>query len=444
MPEGNLHLISHFDGDYAFLSNFYEYPFVFSGLGTEVPTAEHGFQAMKAVNTEGVKSVLDCATPGQAKRMGRKITIRGDWEEVKDDIMLDVLRDKFTADIHMMAKLLNTQDALLVEGNQWHDMYWGTCHCRDHRTQKGVNRLGELLMKVRGELRNAQETNNKEEEDLMQDPDKKATVTNIFLDRSRKGFYVGRKKQGNMWGNDWSHLDPHAEHLAVHPGCVNAEESVFAFTDWLVNGVDTRAVTLRRRIAKGDLAGQLLLCYCTPVKVKGEMESRPCHANTLGAISNQIHVDGIAPEDVFENWRNKVEAKRGLYPNYKRCSNCPQHSWPEAVDQLVEDSGFTIPEVVVAAETDSDMFRRAWEVWTTKIVREALIEPQPQNPSFLRDWADRAKEVVVKCYKCKGTGLFMVKPGSPAQCYPCDGTGHINWQRWKNNEVYWSKQHINE
>ena len=49
--------------------------------------------------------------------------------------------------------LLSTGGGDLVEGNRWHDNFWGRCVCRACRRIGGANVLGTLLMQVRAELR---------------------------------------------------------------------------------------------------------------------------------------------------------------------------------------------------------------------------------------------------------------------------------------------------
>jgi N-glycosidase YbiA len=61
--------------------------------------------------------------------------------------MLDALRAKFTQHEGLKSKLLATGDARLVEHTK-NDSYWA-----DGGDGTGRNRLGELLMKVRAELR---------------------------------------------------------------------------------------------------------------------------------------------------------------------------------------------------------------------------------------------------------------------------------------------------
>ena len=83
---------------------------------------------------------------GQAKRLGKRVELRPDWEDVKIDIMRQVLKSKFTQNPELKAKLIATGDAELIEGNNWNDRFWGVCN------GKGQNHLGRLLMELRAEL----------------------------------------------------------------------------------------------------------------------------------------------------------------------------------------------------------------------------------------------------------------------------------------------------
>lgn len=144
--------IDKFDGEYAFLSNFYPSRILYDEHENwYAPTVEHAFQAAKTRSVEEEIGILCVSTPGRAKRLGRLCDLRPDWEDVKDDIMYRFLKEKFAIpELH--DKLLATGDATLIEGTTWHDKYWGICSC-DRCGGRGQNRLGELLMKIREELR---------------------------------------------------------------------------------------------------------------------------------------------------------------------------------------------------------------------------------------------------------------------------------------------------
>ena len=77
-------MINCFDGEFAFLSNFYESPFEDPETGTTFPTMEHFFQAMKTLDPKERMWIASAETPGVAKRRGRSCTLRPDWEQIKE------------------------------------------------------------------------------------------------------------------------------------------------------------------------------------------------------------------------------------------------------------------------------------------------------------------------------------------------------------------------
>ena len=143
-------MIKNFEGEYAFLSNFYFSPMIIDNV--VYTTNEHFFQAMKSLNTKERQSIVLAPTPGKAKRLGRKVSLRKDWEDIKEEVMLTGLRHKFS-NPELRKKLLATGNEELIEGTTWHDNYWGICDCEACGGQ-GKNRLGKLLMQVREELAN--------------------------------------------------------------------------------------------------------------------------------------------------------------------------------------------------------------------------------------------------------------------------------------------------
>ena len=143
-------MITEFDGKYAFLSNFFYAPFVYDGI--IYPTNEHFFQAMKTLDQEKRKQIAEAKTPGAAKRMGRQVQLREDWEQVKYTAMRVGVERKFDAHPGLAKKLIATGDAILIEGNSWHDNTWGSCLCPKCADIAGKNWLGEILMERRKEL----------------------------------------------------------------------------------------------------------------------------------------------------------------------------------------------------------------------------------------------------------------------------------------------------
>ena len=143
-------MIDCFDGEFAFLSNFH--PSMITDGKEWMLTVEHYFQAAKAEDKDDYIKIAAAFTPGEAKRLGRHIKLRSGWEEIKDQVMLDALRKKFAIP-KLCEKLLATGDEELVEGNTWHDNYWGNCTCNRCKDIEGKNKLGKLLMQVREEIR---------------------------------------------------------------------------------------------------------------------------------------------------------------------------------------------------------------------------------------------------------------------------------------------------
>jgi len=141
----NSYTIANFDGKYAWLSNFAESPIEYEGI--QYPTVEHAFQAAKTFDGDKRAAIAELETPGKAKRAGRNLQLRTDWEVVKMPIMFELLLLKF-ADPVLKASLLETGDCLLIEGNNWHDNIWGVCTC-DNCKCTGKNTLGTLLMAIR-------------------------------------------------------------------------------------------------------------------------------------------------------------------------------------------------------------------------------------------------------------------------------------------------------
>lgn len=133
--------------EYRSFSNFF--PSAFQLKGKSWPTVEHYYQAQKFVDPKFQDDIRQAATPYGAKRMGqtRKASkLRSDWEEVKEEVMREALKAKFSTHPRLADLLVRTQDAVLVEASPF-DSYWGK-----GRSGTGQNRLGELLMELRVEL----------------------------------------------------------------------------------------------------------------------------------------------------------------------------------------------------------------------------------------------------------------------------------------------------
>ncbi len=139
--------IKTFDDEFFFLSNFYQSKFYYDGQMWK--TVEHFYQAHKATNMGDLMTVANAETPSKAKKLGREIKCRDDWEEIKDKIMFTGLQYKFNCHTDLRDKLVDTSPMILIEGNKWHDNYWGVCSCEQCKDKEKLNKLGEMLMRIR-------------------------------------------------------------------------------------------------------------------------------------------------------------------------------------------------------------------------------------------------------------------------------------------------------
>jgi hypothetical protein len=143
--------VFRFEGKWDFLSNFYIDPF-------DGYCAEMDYQSRKAMNDDDRDRILTQFDPREAKKIGNKIRCRPDWESIKIGEMEKVIDRKFSS-LVMQKLLLTTLDRVLIEGNWWHDVFWGICtgsgrskKCRGKHEPFGDNYLGKLLMARRSVL----------------------------------------------------------------------------------------------------------------------------------------------------------------------------------------------------------------------------------------------------------------------------------------------------
>lgn len=135
--------ILSFQGPYRFLSNFYPCTIEYNGL--IYPSTEHAYQAAKTNDLDLQRMIAGLTNPGMAKKMGKRVPIRPDWESIKLQVMYDLCKIKFSIP-ELREKLLATGGAELVEGNTWGDRFFGVCD------GEGLNHLGKILMRIRTEL----------------------------------------------------------------------------------------------------------------------------------------------------------------------------------------------------------------------------------------------------------------------------------------------------
>ena len=136
--------IDNFKGEYFFLSNFYPTKIKYNGI--QYLNNEAAFQAQKCTTMED-RIKFSSLNPSDAKKLGRRIILRNDWESVKISIMREIVFEKFKQNPHLTEKLLDTGNIYLEEGNNWGDRIWGTVN------GVGRNELGKILMEVREKIK---------------------------------------------------------------------------------------------------------------------------------------------------------------------------------------------------------------------------------------------------------------------------------------------------
>uniref|UniRef100_A0A6C0AIK2 mRNA (guanine-N(7))-methyltransferase n=1 Tax=viral metagenome TaxID=1070528 RepID=A0A6C0AIK2_9ZZZZ len=143
------------------LSNFYETNFKIDGV--EYKSAEHAFEAIKAKtfgDDESFEKILKAKSAQSAKSFGNKVKdFKEDtWAEKQDEVMKSVVRAKFTQNLELRKKLLETEDKLLANADS-RDKYWGigtsanTSIAKDPKKWKGENKLGKMLEELRTQMK---------------------------------------------------------------------------------------------------------------------------------------------------------------------------------------------------------------------------------------------------------------------------------------------------
>ena len=150
-------MICRFTYKYRFLSNFYPSKIEYEGIS--YPTVEHAYQAAKSKDPEFRKMIskIPVNQAGKAKRKGRKVRLRPEWDKIFCvEVMEELLRLKFK-DKKLRQQLIDTGDKPLIEGNHWHDNFYGDCLCSYCEDTFGQNVLGKLLMKLRKEVQDGRD-----------------------------------------------------------------------------------------------------------------------------------------------------------------------------------------------------------------------------------------------------------------------------------------------
>jgi ribA/ribD-fused uncharacterized protein len=138
--------IREFQDEYRWLSNFY--PCLITYNGNLFTSVEHAYCSMKSEDDGWLETCMNVdVTPGKLKRLSRDITLRSDWDSIKESVMKECLNLKFSQE-PLKGKLIDTNPMIIEEGNNWGDVYWGV----SLETGEGQNKLGRILMQIRTKL----------------------------------------------------------------------------------------------------------------------------------------------------------------------------------------------------------------------------------------------------------------------------------------------------
>ncbi len=154
-------MINKFEGRWGFLSNFY--PCEIEHKGIKYRSVEAYYVALKITEMQFIDGsyytasdlreiISKIPSPGEVKKLGRKLKVRTDWDDKKLEFMKWGVKEKFKNE-KLADLLLSTDDNELIEGNWWHDNFWGSCSCLKCNGS-GENHLGKILMNIREEIRN--------------------------------------------------------------------------------------------------------------------------------------------------------------------------------------------------------------------------------------------------------------------------------------------------
>ncbi len=143
--------ITEFRGTNRFLSNFALVDIEVQGY--PFPSTENAYQAYKSQDKSHVSACMHC-TPGVSKALGKTCNVRDDFDfdDIKVDFMTAINKLKFMQS-PFYEKLMATGDVQIIEGNTWHDNFWGDCSCDSCKDIVGQNHLGKILMSIRAHHR---------------------------------------------------------------------------------------------------------------------------------------------------------------------------------------------------------------------------------------------------------------------------------------------------
>lgn len=148
----NTTAITDFSGEYAFLSSDFRFDIPI-GFGDYLfHNVSQAFEAAKTSDKLARARIAQASSPLIARQISRMSEKETDWKNIQLSIMQNLVERKFTRNLPLLRRLLDTKAAELInggQGNYLQDTYWGVVWGSSGQGRVGENQLGRLIMKVR-------------------------------------------------------------------------------------------------------------------------------------------------------------------------------------------------------------------------------------------------------------------------------------------------------
>jgi len=141
-PDDFPDVISSFKGEYDFLNNRYGCSFVWQGI--RYNNVESAFHASKYTD-ESERKILSRMSADKAVKKSMDFTPSAEWEDCKLNTMESIIMAKFAQNPSLKKSLIETDNRILINGNNKHKTYWGV----DLYSWIGENHIGKILMTIR-------------------------------------------------------------------------------------------------------------------------------------------------------------------------------------------------------------------------------------------------------------------------------------------------------
>lgn len=138
--------IFFYEQEFYPFSNFSSFKLLWKGY--DWMTSEHAYHSEKFDDLEILEKLKQSRSAHDAMKLAyaNKDKYRKDWDEIRLDVMKQILHEKVRQHPYVKKKLLESGNKVLIE-NSWRDDFWGW-----GPEKNGANNLGKLWMEVREDL----------------------------------------------------------------------------------------------------------------------------------------------------------------------------------------------------------------------------------------------------------------------------------------------------